>query len=175
MLETLLPGEGELTATSELHVLAPARPRLWLGAGSQLWLELGGKAVAVRPVRCFPWSAPGELVSLRDSEDREHHLVETLSGLDPVSAAALQLATESAGFVLEVEAILSIEEDYEVRVWRARTRHGTRTFQTKLDEWPWSAPDGGYLLRDLCGDLFRVPPVETLDEPSRKWLWAYVG
>ena len=173
MLEILSP--GELAPPCEVHARGPARPRLWLGAGNQLWLELGGKSVAVRPVRCFPWSAPGELVSLRDSEDREHYLVEQPAGLDPASAAALQLATESAGFVLEIEAILGIEEDYEVRVWRARTRHGTRTFQTKLDEWPWSAPDGGYLLRDLCGDLFRVPPLETLDEASRNWLWAYVG
>jgi hypothetical protein len=175
MLESLLPGEGELTMASEALDLGPGRPRLWLGAGNQLWLELSGKQVAVRPVRCFPWSAPGELVSLRDSEDREQYLVEALEGLDSVSAAALQLATESAGFVLEIEAILGIEEDYEVRVWRARTRHGTRTFQTKLDEWPWCAPDGGYLIRDLCGDLFRVPPLETMDHASRNWLWAYIG
>jgi hypothetical protein len=173
MLETLSP--GELTTACEVHALGSARPRLWLGAGNQLWLELGGKTVAVRPVHCFPWSAPGELVSLRDSEDSEHYLVEQLEGLDTASAAALRLATESAGFVLEIEAILGIEEDYEVRVWRARTRHGTRTFQTKLDEWPWAAPDGGYLLRDLCGDLFHVPRVETLDAVSQKWLWAYVG
>ena len=173
MLEILSP--GELTTPGEVHVLGPARPRLWLGAGSQLWLELGGTTVAVRPVRCFPWSAPGELVSLRDSEDREHYLVEQLDRLDSASAAALRLATESAGFVLEIEAILGIEEDYEVRVWRARTRHGTRTFQTKLDEWPWAAPDGGYLLRDLCGDLFHMPPLEKLDAASQKWLWAYVG
>src|SRR4249920_3233496 len=98
-------------------------PRLWLGPGQRLWLDHDGKSVAVRPVRCFPWSAPGELVSLRDSEDREHYLVEQPAGLDHASAAALQLATESAGFVLEIEAILGIEEDYEVRVWRARTRH----------------------------------------------------
>ena len=78
-------------------------------------------------------------------------------------------------FVLEVEEILNVEEDYEVRVWRARTRHGLRTFQTRLDEWPWLAPDGGHLIRDLCGDLFRLPPLERMDAKSRRWLWAYVG
>ena len=40
-------------------------PRLWLGTGERLWLEQAGKTVSVQPVRCFPWSAPGELVSLR--------------------------------------------------------------------------------------------------------------
>jgi Domain of unknown function (DUF1854) len=150
-------------------------PRLWLGAGQRLWLEHAGRSVSVRPVRCFPWSAPGELVSLRDAEEKEQYLVESPEDLDPTSREALANALQSAGFVLEVDAVLSIEEDYEVRVWRARTRHGLRTFQTRLDEWPWLAPDGGHLIRDLCGDLFRLPPVEQMDAKSRHWLWAYVG
>jgi Domain of unknown function (DUF1854) len=170
-----------LESTSSVLIDTPSEtrprssPRLFLGAGQRLWLEHAGKTVSVQPVRCFPWSAPGELVSLRDAEEQEHYLVEALGELDPASREALSSAMQSAGFVLEVEAILSVEEDYEVRVWRARTRHGLRTFQTRLDEWPWVAPDGGYLIRDLCGDLFRLPPVEQLDEKSRHWLWAYVG
>ena len=150
-------------------------PRLWLGAGQRLWLELAGKRVSVQPMRCFPWSAPAELVSLRDADEREHYLVEDPAELDPASREALAEAMCSAGFVLEVEEVLSIEEDYEVRSWRARTRHGLRTFQTRLDEWPWVAPDGGYLIRDLCGDLFRLPPIEQMGEKSQQQLWAYVG
>lgn len=150
-------------------------PRLWLGADHRLWLEHAGRTVSVQPVRCFPWSAPGELISLRDSDEHEHHLVESLDELDPGSREALASAMLSAGFVLEIDAILSVEEDYEVRIWKARTRHGPRTFQTRLDEWPWVAPDGGHLIRDLCGDLFRLPPLERMDPKSRRWLWAYVG
>jgi hypothetical protein len=150
-------------------------PRLWLGADQRLWLDHAGRTVSVQPVRCFPWSAPGELISLRDADDEELHLVESLDDLEPASRAALASAMLSAGFVLEIEAILSVEEDYEVRVWKARTRHGLRTFQTRLDEWPWVAPDGAHLIRDLCGDLFRLPPLERMDGKSRRWLWAYVG
>jgi hypothetical protein len=141
----------------------------------RLWLVRGQSRVRVKPVRCFPWSAPGELVSLRDEKDREELLVVSLSELDAESSRALAVALAGAGFVLEVERIESIEEDYEMRIWRAETRHGKRTFQTKLDEWPWASPDGGHLVRDLAGDLFRLPPLETLDEKSRQWLWAYVG
>jgi hypothetical protein len=95
--------------------------------------------------------------------------------LDAGSREALTAALLGVGFVLEVQSIESIEEDYEVRVWHTQTRQGKRTFQTKLDEWPWASPDGGHLMRDLSGDLFRLPPVETLDEKTRQWLWAYVG
>ncbi len=149
--------------------------QLRLGHGQRLWLERNGKSVCVKPVRCFPWSAPDQLISLRDDDDNEHHLVRDTTELDAESARALRTAIQSAGFVLEVSAIESIEEDYEVRVWRTQTRHGKRTFQTRLDEWPWPSPDGGHLMRDLSGDLFRLPPLETLDAQSRQWLWAYVG
>jgi len=153
----------------------PELVRLRLGPDQRLWLERGLGAIRVRPVRCFPWSAPGELVSLRDDDGHEQHLVQQVQELDSASANALLRAMRSAGFVLDVHTIESIEEDYEVRIWRTHTRHGKRTFQTKLDEWPWPSPDGGHLLRDLSGDLFRLPPLESLDEKTRRWLWAYVG
>jgi hypothetical protein len=149
--------------------------RLHLDAALCLWLTRGDLRVRVRPVRCFPWSSPAELISLRDENDREELLVERPSDLDPTSARALQTALLAAGFVLDIERVDSIEEDYEMRIWHTETRHGKRTFQTKLDEWPWASPDGGHLVRDLAGDLFRLPPLETLDEKTRRQLWAYVG
>jgi hypothetical protein len=79
------------------------------------------------------------------------------------------------GFVLDVCRVESIEEDYEMRIWHTETRQGKRTFQSQLDEWPWPAPDGGHLVRDFAGDLFRLPPLDALDENTRRWLWAYVG
>jgi hypothetical protein len=149
--------------------------QLDLDAALRLWLRRGENPIRVRPVRCFPWSAPGELVSLRDEGGQEQLLVERLDDLDTLSARALETALLGSGFVLEVQRVDSIEEDYEIRIWHTETRHGPRTFQTKLDEWPWASPDGGYLVRDLAGDLFRIPPVEGLDAGSRKLLWAYVG
>lgn len=160
-------------ADSGVH-LRPS-PRLWLGPGQRLWLEQAGKKVSVRPVRCFPWSAPAELVSLRDEQDEEHYFVTSPEELDAGSRAALGTALACAGFVLEVDAVLSVEEEYEVRLWKVHTRQGPRTFQTRLDEWPWRAPDGSYLLRDLCSDLYRLPAAEQLDAQSQRWLWAYVG
>jgi uncharacterized protein DUF1854 len=163
--------------------LAPAGARrngssdvqLDLDAALRLWLRRGENPIRVRPVRCFPWSAPGELVSLRDERGSEQLLVERLQDLDALSARALETALLGTGFVLDVQRVESIEEDYEIRIWHTETRHGHRTFQTKLDEWPWASPDGGHLVRDLAGDLFRIPPLESLDERSRALLWAYVG
>jgi hypothetical protein len=176
------PDDQERAHGQPLPIAAPSARsaaggavRLHLDAASRLWLHRGELSVRVKPVRCFPWSTPGELISLRDEGDREALLVQRPADLDPASAAALGTALRGAGFVLEIERVDSIEEDYEMRIWHTMTRQGKRTFQTQLDEWPWPSPDGGHLVRDLAGDLFRVPPLETLDEKSRSCLWAYVG
>jgi hypothetical protein len=161
------PGETEATASS---VVA-----LELDAAGRLWLRRGELSRPVVPVRCFPWSAPSELLSLRDENDTELLFLEQPDQLDPASARALELALATAAFVLEVERVLSIEEDQEIRIWKTQTRQGRRILQTRLDEWPWPSPDGGHLMRDLAGDLFRLPPLETLDEHSQRVLWAYVG
>lgn len=166
---------GAAVASVSLGMPLPEPAQLRLGPDQRLWLERVGGAIRVRPVRCFPWSAAGELVSLRDDDGHEQHLVQHIQELDSASANALLRAMRGVGFVLDVHSIESIEEDYEVRIWRTHTRHGKRTFQTKLDEWPWPSPEGGHLLRDLSGDLFRLPPLDSLDETTRRWLWAYVG
>jgi hypothetical protein len=155
--------------------LPAAAPRLRLGLDQRLWLDRGGQSVRVKPVRCFPWSSPLGLVSLRDDAEREQLLVNDPADLDPSSAEALELALRGPSFVLDVDALEAIEEDYEVRVWRTHTRQGPRTFQTRLDEWPWPSPGGGHLVRDLAGDLIHLPPLEQLDAKSRHLLWPYVA
>lgn len=174
MFELTSPPALGVTATSEPST-RPRAPELFTGLDSCLWLRRGEATVAVRAVRCFPWSEPGRLISLRDEQDVEQHLVEDLDELDPSSRQALARALGPAGFVLEIEAVVSIEEDYEVRVWRTRTRHGLRTFQTALDTWPWPAPAGGHFIQDIAGDLYRLPPLTELDPASQQRLFAYVG
>jgi hypothetical protein len=132
---------------------------------------------AVRVVhvhRCFPWSEPGRFLSLRDGDDEEVILIESLDGLDGGSRAVLEAALVEAGFVLEVTSILDVEEEVEIRRWQVETRQGTRSFQTRLDEWPLEVPGGGIVIRDVAGDLYHVARPDDLDERSRNWLWAFV-
>lgn len=140
----------------------------------RLWAGCEGEAVPVRLVRCFPWSAPTRMLSLRDEDDAEVALVGELADLDDESRDALAEALLEAGFVLEVVEVLEVEEDVEIRRWKVRTRQGLRSFQTSLDAWPREAPTGGLLMEDVAGDLFRIPPQEELDAKSRKLVWAFL-
>ena len=129
--------------------------------------------VAVRVRQCFPWSEPHRHLSLRDNEEKEVVFVEDPASLGAASRDALERAVAEAGFVLAVTRVVSIEEEVEIRQWVVETRHGPRSFQTHLDDWPRDLPDGGLLIRDVAGDLYRLT-VNALDKHSRDLLWAFV-
>jgi Domain of unknown function (DUF1854) len=145
------------------------------GVDGRLWAARGkdeARPVVVR--RCFPWSEPEQYISLRDEDHVEVALVGDPSELGPASREALETAMAEAGFVLEVTRVVAVEEEVEIRHWQVETRQGRRTFQTRLDEWPRALPGGGFLLRDVAGDLYRLPEPEALDAESRELLWAFV-
>lgn len=140
----------------------------------RLWAVRDGEASPVTPVRCFPWSAPMRCLSLRDDDQQEVALVRDPAELDPDSRSVLEEALVQAAFMLDVVAVEGIEEDFEIRRWKVRTRQGVRSFQTALDAWPREAPGGGLLLEDVAGDLYRIPPPEELDARSRRRVWAFL-
>src|SRR3712207_5133543 len=102
----------------------------------RLLARIGGKWITVRLRQCFPWSEPGRHVSLRDDEDEEVVLVEDPAALAPESRSALERAVAEAGFVLDVTRVVDVEEEVEIRQWTVETKHGRRSFQTHLDDWP---------------------------------------
>jgi len=122
----------------------------------QLWAAASGRAKPVSVRRCFPWSEPARYVSLRDDERNEFALIPDVRALEPNSRRALEDALAEAGFVMEVERIDKIDEEVEIRVWKVTTRQGTRSFQTRLDDWPREVPGGGYVIRDVAGDLYYI-------------------
>ena len=146
------------------------------GADGRLLVVTETGAVPVRLRQCFPWSEPRRHLSLRDDRDREVALVDDPARLDPASRAALEAAVAVAGFVLEVTRVLDVEEEVEIRQWTVETTSGRRTFQTHLDDWPRVLPEtgGAIVIRDVAGDLYRLPPSGQLDRRSRELLWAFV-
>ena len=143
-------------------------------ADGRLWAVRGEAERAVWVRRCFPWSAPARLLSLRDDDDTEFALVGDPGELDAASRRVLEEALVAAGFVFEVTRVTAIDEEVEIRHWQVETRQGPRAFQTRLDEWPRQLPQGGFLIRDVAGDLYRLPQPGGLDRGSRALLWAFV-
>ena len=143
-------------------------------ADGQLWATRDGEERTVRVRRCFPWSEPGRLLSLRDHDDEEVALVVDPTTLDARSRASLEEALVEAGFVLHVTRVRQIEEEVEIRRWHVETREGPRRFVTRLDDWPRALPGGGLLIRDVAGDLYQLADPARVDRESRALLWAFV-
>jgi hypothetical protein len=142
--------------------------------GGRLIAVVDGEAVAVRLRQCFPWSEPHRHLSLRDDDDEEVALIEDPATLPTQSRQALEQALAEAGFVLQVTRVVSIEEEVEIRQWEVETKHGPRSFQTHLDDWPRALPKGGLLIRDVAGDLYLLASPREMDRRSRELLWAFV-
>jgi hypothetical protein len=148
--------------------------RLERGVDGRLWASTGARSQPVVVRRCFPWTAPARFVSLRDADEEEIALVADLDELDPDSRRALEASLVEAGFVLDIVGVDQVDDEIEIRTFRVRTKQGPRRFQTLRDEWPRPLPCGGLLLRDVAGDLYRVPDPKSLDPASRAKLWALV-
>jgi hypothetical protein len=165
---TARDGTGEKTEWEEVEL------RLERRQDGQLWAVAGARERAVWVRRCFPWSAPAAWVSLRDADELEVALVRDPAELDPDSRRTLERALAEAAFVIDVDAVLDVEDEIEIRTFRVQTASGPRSFQTLRDEWPREMPDGSLLLKDVAGDLYRVRDPSALDRRSRRRLRAFL-
>jgi len=128
-----------------------------------------------RATSCFPLTEPGKFVSLLDNEGEEVALIEDLSTVAADERVLIEEALRAGGFLFQVRAVLTVEGEHEVRVWTVDTEQGKRRFQTRLDQWPRPLDTGGYLIQDICEDLYFVRDPAEMDEKSRELLFAFTG
>jgi hypothetical protein len=140
----------------------------------RLWALLAERAAPVKLRRCFPWTFPERYISLQTDDNTELAFVSDPAELSAASRAALSQALSEAGFVFLIQRVHSVEEDFELRCFKVETPQGPRAFQTALDAWPRETPDGGLLIEDVAGDVFRIEDPATLDPRSRELLWELV-
>ncbi|HEY6078288.1 MAG TPA: DUF1854 domain-containing protein [Polyangiaceae bacterium] len=168
------PRRSRPTAPSESEAPVTASLTLERRADGRLWALVRERSAAVKLRRCFPWTAPERYISLQTDDNEELAFVADPAELDSASQAALSRALAEVGFVLQIQRVHSVKEDFELRCFVVDTPQGRRTFQTALDAWPRETPDGGLLIEDVAGDLFRIDDPETLDEKSRNLVWELV-
>ena len=152
----------------------PASLTLQKRHDGRLWALLAQRAAPVKLRRCFPWTFPERYISLQTEDNAELAFVSDPKELDSASQAALSQALSEVGFVFLIQRVYSVEEDFELRCFKVETPQGPRAFQTALDAWPRETPDGGLLIQDVAGDVFRIEDAASLDPRSRELLWELV-
>ena len=140
----------------------------------RLWALLAERAAPVKLRRCFPWTFPERYISLQTEDNTELAFISDPRELSLASQTALSQALREVGFVFLIQQVYSVEEDFELRSFKVETPQGPRAFQTALDAWPRETPDGGLLIEDVAGDVFRIEDATSLDPRSRELLWELV-
>lgn len=154
--------------------MTTASLRLEKRRDGRLWALLAERSAPVKLRRCFPWTFPERYLSLQTDENEELAFVGNPDELDAISRAALAQALAEVGFVFLITYVYSVKEDFELRCFDVETPQGRRAFQTALDAWPRETPDGGLLIEDVAGDVFRIPDPDQLDAKSRELVWELV-
>lgn len=179
MTQQIPSGELSLRPRSET-ALAEPKPKLAPTLSlekrrdGRLWALLAERAAPVKLRRCFPWTFPERYISLQNEENEEIAFVANPEELDATSRAALSQALAEAGFVFLITRVYSVKEDFELRCFEVETPQGPRAFQTALDAWPRETPEGGLLIEDVAGDVFRIEDPASLDPKSRELVWELV-
>lgn len=139
----------------------------------ELVAQIAGKdepVVDVRVARCFPWSLPDSLVSIRDKDGNELLLLETLDGLPRGTRELIEQELRDKIFAPQIEKILSYENRFGIITIKARTDRGEITFQMRSADEVRTLSPTRFLLKDADGNLYEIADMNQLDAQSRRLL-----
>jgi hypothetical protein len=152
----------------------PAPVRLARTEDGRTVVALDGASCPVQVSSCFPWSAPGTFLSLRDDAGHEVALIPSVDDLDEESRRILVQALRDSAFAFEITHVALVKKEFEIRHWEVTCVEGTRVFQTRMDDWPRPLPPHGLLVTDVAGDVYVIPDWTVLDKHSRRQLAMFV-
>jgi hypothetical protein len=136
----------------------------------RLVLRRPGKddVVDVRLRRAFPWTMPGRLVSVRDSEGKELLLIDSLEQLDAGRRKVIESALADASFVPRIVGVEDVDVRFGYQQWKVRTDRGPAQFRVQEREDIRFLPDGRFRIKDADGTVYEMVSLADLDEVSRR-------
>lgn len=138
----------------------------------RLHLKLPGQeeAADVRLRRAFPWSSPGQLISIRSSEGKELTLIEDLSELEASQRRLIENWLASHSFIPTITRIEDLILRFGYQQWKVETDHGPAEFRVQEREDIRFLPNHRFSVKDADGTVYELPALDKLDEESRKKL-----
>lgn len=160
--------QTDIKQTENIHLFQDKAGQLFLTK------EHEKEPIRVQVKPCFPWSKEGQYYSLLNEKHEEVHLIRSLGDLGLSSRQALEASLNESSFCFQVTELLSLEEDFELRIWKVKTQQGERTFQTKLMDWPREIQKNEFVVKDIHGDIFIFSRINEFSEPGRSLLWSFL-
>ena len=122
----------------------------------------------VRLRRSFPWSKPDEFLSIRNDKGKEVLLVDRLADLSADQRSVVMRWLDANSFIPTITRLHSINNDLGYQEWTVDTDHGRSAFRVQEREDVRFLPGGRFTVKDTDGNVYALPPIDTLDKQSQK-------
>ncbi|HEX8342182.1 MAG TPA: DUF1854 domain-containing protein [Tepidisphaeraceae bacterium] len=122
--------------------------------------------VDVRLRRSFPWSKPQQLISVRDDKGKEIFLIENLTDLSPAQRGPVDRWMAANAFIPTISRVRRLNVDFGHQEWEVETDRGNATFRVQEREDIRFLPDGRFSIKDVDGNIYALPRLDTLDRES---------
>lgn len=160
------------TTASTAHAALPDGATLGRDAhGRLVWTDAQGAVhVGVQAVRAFPIEAPLEGLSLVGADGHELAWFDRWAGLPQAARAVLEAELGQREFMPTVQRLVAVSTFSTPSTWTVETDRGRTDFILKGEEDIRRLPDGGLLITDNHGLVFRVQDLRAMDRGSRRLL-----
>ena len=139
--------------------------------GRWVWTDTQGlRHEPVTVVRAYPVTAPEQGVGIMSAEGHELAWFERLDQVAPALQASLREALVEREFLPEIQRLQAVSSLVTPSVWTVQTDRGPARFMLKGEEDIRRLRDGGLLITDNHGMVFRVMDLKALDRGSRRLL-----
>ena len=151
-----------LTTTEQFQLTEDAQKKLVLHRAGQ------DDVTDVRIRRSFPWSKPGEFISIRSSEGKELVLIEDINSLDPETLRKSGRVAEHPQLHPRITRIEEVDVRFGYQQWKVQTDRGPADFRVQEREDIRFLHDGRFSVKDADGNVYELTRLDQLDAHSRK-------
>lgn len=137
---------------------------------SMLYLNQDKDKEMVTLKKCFPWSEGASFFSVRNAKDDEVAFISKLEELSASDYQAIARYFESHHSQFTINKLISVDEEYDLRLFQVETQFGKRNFQMRTDDWPIILSEGRILLYDINGDFYVIEDLKKLTAKEQKTL-----
>lgn len=131
-------------------------------------------AVDVRIARCFPWSLPESLISVRDKDGKELVLLETLEHLPQSTRELIEGELRDKLFAPRINRILSHEDRFGIVTIEADTDRGEVKFQLRHRDDVRVLSATRCVFQDVDGNIYEVRDLRKLDPASQRFVTNFM-
>ena len=140
------------------------------GGGLRLTLKDDKSVLRIKARRCFPYSMPDRLISLRDGSDGEIGIIANLCDLPKDYRRWIEDDLEMRYYVPQVKSIKTIRQRFGGIEWHVDTDRGPKRLITKgVHDTMTEVEIGRFVVTDVDGNRYEIA-TEKLDPQSREWL-----